>query len=152
MDTFRRSQLVLEMLRHAADGNPHETMRVLGDIARACDGQQMYGVCCGIADAARQSLTNLFGHPSPEGLWAMAAGDPDEGCQHPAHTFALRFVAAYVNGDKEICGALYLAAYRASPADFGHSVTALIGLAGYLARAAIEEVAANGERPAPYPR
>ncbi|MFK0106472.1 hypothetical protein [Streptomyces sp. NPDC091217] len=151
MDTFRRSQLVMEMLRHAVNGNHDETMRVLGDIVRACDGQQLYSVCCGIADAARQSLIKLFGHPSPEGLWALAAGDPDEGCQHPAHTFALRFVAAYANGDKDTCSALYLAAYRASPADYGQSVTALIGLTGYLTRAAIEELAANDGSPAPHP-
>ncbi|MEU3342249.1 hypothetical protein [Streptomyces sp. NPDC006668] len=151
MDTFRRSQLVMEMLRHAANGNRDETMRVLVHIAQACDGQQMYNVCCGIADAARQSLIKLYGHPSPEGLWALAAPDPDEGCQHPAHTFALRFVSSYSNGDMETCSALYLAAYRASPADYGHSVTALIGLAGYLARAAAEELAANRDQPASHP-
>ncbi|MGW2700856.1 hypothetical protein [Streptomyces sp. NPDC001340] len=152
MDTPRRAQLVIEMLQHAVNGNRDETMRVLGEIARACDGRQMYGVCCSVADAARQSLINLYGDPSIEGLWALAAPDPDEGCQHPAHAFALRFVSAYANEDMETCSALYLAAYRASPTDYGHSVTALVGLTGYLARAALEELAADSETPTAHPQ
>ncbi|MEU6424062.1 hypothetical protein [Streptomyces spiralis] len=151
MDTPRRAQLVIEMLQHAVNGRHDDATSVLAQIAQACDGQQMYGVCCGVADAARQSLIRLFGEPSRLGLWALAAPDPAEGPEHPAHTFAMRFVSAFANDDQDTCQALYLAAMRASANDFAHSVTALVGITAHITRTAVEELAADSEKPSQHP-
>ncbi|MEU6318066.1 hypothetical protein [Streptomyces sp. NPDC047009] len=152
MDTARRAQLVMDVLQHAVDGDYDRTTQAMGEIAAATDRRQMYGVCCAIADAGRQTLIRLYGHPSPEGLWALAAPDPADTCaQHPAHAFSLRFITAYANNNKPMCHALYLAAANASPEDFGHSLVALVGDVAHLARVALQELAADGEQPAQHP-
>ncbi|MFF4504861.1 hypothetical protein [Streptomyces sp. NPDC001401] len=148
MDTSRRAQLVMDVLQHAINRDFDEAMQVMDEIAAASNGLEMYGVCCAFADAARQTLVRLYGHPSPEFLWALAAPDPAHGPQHPAHAFSLRFITAYANRDMPMCKALYLAAANANPEDYGHSVTALIGDVAHLARVALQELPAGGERPA----
>jgi len=151
MDTPRRAQLVRDVLQHAVNRDVDQAMQVMGEIAAASNGRQMYGVCCAFAEAARQTLVRLYGHPSPEGLWALAAPDPAEGPQHPAHAFSLRFITAYANGDLSTCKALYLAAANASPEDYSHSVTALLGDVARLARVALQELAAGSEKPTQHP-
>ncbi|WP_330306266.1 MULTISPECIES: hypothetical protein [unclassified Streptomyces] len=151
MDTPRRAQLVMDVLQHAVNGDHDRTVQVMGEIAAASTGEQMYGVCCAFAEAARQTLVRLYGHPSPEGLWALAAPDPADGPQHPAHAFSLRFITAYANGDMPTCQALYLAAASASADDFEHSVVALVGDVAHLACVALQELAADSEKPAQHP-
>ncbi|MER6926074.1 hypothetical protein ABT314_45440, partial [Streptomyces spiralis] len=80
-----------------------------------------------------------------------AAPDPAEGPEHPAHTFAMRFVTAFANDDQDTCQALYLAAMRASAKDFAHSVTALVGITAHITRTAVEELAADSEKPSQHP-
>ncbi|MGW0957294.1 hypothetical protein [Streptomyces sp. NPDC002545] len=151
MDTARRAELAMDVLNHALVGDANEAMQLMGEIAANSTAQEMFGVCCGFANSAQQTLVQLFGQPTQEGLWVLAAPDPDGGPAHPAHTFALRFVTAWCNGDVPMCQALYLAAVRASGKEYGHSVSALIGLTVHLARAAAEELAADSERPAQHP-
>ncbi|MGW4048846.1 hypothetical protein [Streptomyces sp. NPDC004721] len=152
MDTARRAELAMDVLHHAIGGDADEAMRLMGEIASNSTGQEMFGVCCGFANAAEQVLVQLFGQPTQEGLWVLAAPDPDGGPVDPAHTFALRFVTAWCNGDVPTCQALYIAAVRASGKEYGHSVSALIGLTVHLTRAAAEELAASREKPAPHPQ
>jgi hypothetical protein len=151
MDTTHRAQLVIDVLRHAVAGDHDEAMQLMAEIAQASDGQEMYGVCCALAEAARQTLVRLYGHPSPEGLWALVAPDPADGPRHPAHTFALRFITAFANDDMPTCQALYVTAARAGGKDYAHSVTALVGVVAHLTRIAREEPAADGETPATHP-
>ncbi|WP_324787154.1 hypothetical protein [Streptomyces sp. H51] len=151
MDTPRRAHLVMQVLQHAIDSDHDRAMRLTGEIAAASTGSKMYGVCCAFAEAARQTLISLYGHPSPEGLWALTAPDPADGPQHPAHAFSVRFITAFANGDMPTCQALYLAMANATAEDYAHSVTALIGVAAHLARVAHEELAADAEKPAQHP-
>ncbi|MFD3455797.1 hypothetical protein ACFWVC_26915 [Streptomyces sp. NPDC058691] len=151
METTRRAQLVMDVLRHAAAADHDEAMRLMGEIAQASDGNQMYGVCCGLAEAGRQALVRMYGHPSREGLWALTAPDPADGLRHPAHTFALRFITAFINGDLPTCQALYMTAARASAEDYAHSVTAIVGYVARLAQIALEEPAADVETAAAHP-
>ncbi|MCT9003505.1 hypothetical protein [Streptomyces rhizosphaerihabitans] len=153
MDISRRGQLVMAVVQHTVNCNYDRAVQVLGEIAATSTRRQMYGACCALAEAGRQILVRLYGHASPEGLWALAAPDPDDDCaQHPAHLFSLRFIAAFANRDMPTCEALYLAAANASGEDYFHSLTALIGDVGHLARVALEELAADSEQPAPHPR
>ncbi|MFB7575372.1 hypothetical protein [Streptomyces sp. NPDC056165] len=151
MDTARRAELAMDVLNHAIVGDADEAMQLMGEIAANSTSSQMFGVCSGFANAAQQTLVQLFGEPTQEGLWVMAAPDPANGPVHPAHTFALRFVTAWCNDDLPMCQALYIAAARAGGEEYAHSVSALIGLTVHLARAAAEELAADSERPAPHP-
>jgi hypothetical protein len=151
VDTTRSARLVRDVIRHAVNGNVEEATRLLYVITQVSDNKQVYGVCCGAADAARQSLVRLFGHPSPEGLWAMAAPDPAHEVRHPAHTFALRFITAYTNEDLETCRALYRAAAGAGAECYVHSVTALFGVTAHLARLALEGLPADVDLPAVHP-
>ncbi|WP_073947594.1 hypothetical protein [Streptomyces kebangsaanensis] len=151
MDTARRAELVMNVLNRAIAGDADEGARLLVEVAANSTGQQMFNVCCGFANVAEQVLVQLFGQPTQEGLWALAAPDPAGGPTHPAHTFALRFVTAWLNGDLPTCQALYIAAIRASGKDYARSVCALVGLTAHLARAAAEDLAADREKPAPHP-
>lgn len=148
MDTPSRSRLVL--LR-AANGDFSQVAPARSDIAAATDGREMYGVCCGLAEAARQALIRLYGHPSPQFLWALAAPDPADGPQHPARNFSLRFIAAYVSGDLPTCQALHQAAASAGPHGYEHFLKALIASVFHLTRVALDERTANGETPAQHP-
>ncbi|MGW3657180.1 hypothetical protein ACWD6R_16465 [Streptomyces sp. NPDC005151] len=151
MDYSLRAKLVMDAIRHAVDCDFQIASNLMGEIARNSNGQQMYGVCCGLADAARQTLVRLYGHLGPEMQWALAAPDPDDEPRHPAHTFSLRFITAFANGDMETCQALYLAASNASADDYTHSVIALLGDVARLARRALLELAEGGEEPAAHP-
>ncbi|MFE4424401.1 hypothetical protein [Streptomyces sp. NPDC056817] len=151
MDTPRRAELAMKVLNHAIVGDADEAMRLMGEIAANSDGKQMFGVCCGFANSAQQTLVQLFGQPAQESLWVLAAPDPAGGPTPPAHTFALRFVTAWCNRDLPTCQALYIAATLASGEEYAHSVSALIGLTVHLARVAAEELAADSEKPAQHP-
>jgi hypothetical protein len=151
MDTPRRAQLVTDVVQYAVSGNAAAAVRLLDVIVRGSDSGQIYGMCCGAADVARQSLVRLFGHPSQEGLWAMAAPDPAHDVVHPAHTFALRFITAYTNSDLETCRALYLAALGLGAEEYMHSVSALFSVTADLARLALEGLTADSDMPATHP-
>ncbi|MGW3246609.1 hypothetical protein [Streptomyces sp. NPDC001070] len=151
MDTSRRAELAMDVLRNAANDDHEEAMRLMAEIAQGSDGQQMYGVCCALAETGRQTLIRVYGHPSPETLWVLVAPDPADGPRHPAHTFALRFITAFLNGDTATCEALYATAARASSEDWAHSVTAIVGYVARLAQIEQEELAAAEETPAVHP-
>lgn len=143
MDNTRRADLVITAVNHAVTCNFEEAMAAIAEIAQASDGQQMYGVCCALAETGRQTLVRLYGQQHPETLRALAAPDPADGPVHPAHAFSLRFLTAFVNRDMATCEALYLAASRASGEDFAHSVTSLLGDVARLARHALLEELLN---------
>ncbi|WP_406515576.1 hypothetical protein OH809_24920 [Streptomyces sp. NBC_00873] len=147
MNSSLRAKLVMDAISRAIDCDFQVASNLMGEIFRNSTGQQIYGVCCGLADAARQTLVRLYGHQGPETMWALAAPDPDYEPQHPAHAFSLRFITAFANGDMETCQALYLAASKASADDYAHSVIALLGDVARLARRALLQLAEGGEEP-----
>ncbi|WP_327349633.1 hypothetical protein OG772_20335 [Streptomyces sp. NBC_01321] len=147
MNSSLRAKLVMDAISRAIDCDFQVASNLMGEIFRNSTGQQIYGVCCGLADAARQTLVRLYGHQGPETMWTLAAPDPDDEPQHPAHAFSLRFITAFANGDMETCQALYLAASKASADDYAHSVIALLGDVARLARRALLQLAEGGEEP-----
>ncbi|MET7495079.1 hypothetical protein [Streptomyces sp900116325] len=151
MNPSLRAKLVMDAIHRAVSCDFQIASNLMGEILRNSNGQQMYGVCCGLADAARQTLVRLHGHQGPETQWALASQEPDEEPRHPAHTFSLRFITAFANGDMETCKALYLAAANATADDYAHSVIALLGDVARLARRALLELAEGGEGPAAHP-
>lgn len=151
MNTSRRAQLLMDAITCAIDCDFQTASNLMGEILRNSDGKQMYGVCCGLADAARHTLLRLHGHQGPEMQWALAPQGPDDAPLHPAHAFSLRFITAFANDDMETCKALYLAATNATADDYAHSVIALLGDVARLARRALLELAEGGEMPAAHP-
>lgn len=134
MKNEHRADMVITAVNRAVACDFEGAMTVMAEIADASDKQQMYGVCCALAEAGRQVLVRLYGNPGPETLWALAAPDPADGPRHPAHTFSLRFLTAFINRDLPTCQALYMAASHASGEDFAHSVTSLLGDVARLGR------------------
>lgn len=151
MNPSLRAKLVMDAIHRAVDCDFQIASNLMGEILRGSNGQQMYGVCCGLADAARQTLIRLHGHQGPETMWALAPSDPADEPLHPAHSFSLRFITASANGDMDTCKALYLAAANASADDYAHSVIALLGDVARLARRALLELTESGEGPAAHP-
>ncbi|MFE2578836.1 hypothetical protein [Streptomyces sp. NPDC059378] len=145
MDALRRTQLVMDVLRHAVNYDFVQATQVMNEIAAVSNVRQMFGVCCCFADAARQMLVRLYGHPSPECLWALAGPDPADGPRRPAQVFAQQFIAVYANGDLPTCRALYLAAAQGSAHDYARSLAALIRDVAHLVRVATQEMAADAE-------
>jgi hypothetical protein len=148
METPSRTRLV--QLR-ATNGDFSQVAPARSEIAAAAGGREMYGVCCGLAEAARQALIRLYGHPSPQLLWALAAPDPADGPQCPARDLSLRFITASVSGDLPTCQALHRAAVSAGPQGYEHFLKALIAGVFHLTRVALDERTANGETPAQHP-
>lgn len=151
MNSSTRAKLVMDAISRAVDCDFQIASNLMGEIFRNSTGQQIYGVCCGLADAARQTLLRLHGHQGPDTMWALAPSDPADEPLHPAHAFSLRFITAFANGDMESCQALYLAASKASADDYAPSVIALLGDVARLARRALLELAEGGEGPAAHP-
>ncbi|MEU4095524.1 hypothetical protein [Streptomyces sp. NPDC026673] len=152
MDTSRRAELVIEALRYAVDLGFSEASVRMGEIAAHSTGNQMYGVCCALAESGRQTLIRMYGHPGPELLWALIAPDPADGEPgDPARTFSLQFISAFANGDLKTCEALYVAAAKGSADDYAHALIALLGDVANLARIEREEPAADQEAAPSHP-
>ncbi|REE61471.1 hypothetical protein BX257_4050 [Streptomyces sp. 3212.3] len=151
MQTRERAQHVMAAITSAVQGEHERASALMAHIAQRSTGNEMYGVCCAIAEAARKSLHHLYGHQHPNALWALAAPDPDDGPEHPAHVFAKRFITAFLNEDQPTCQALYLAAAKASGEDYAHSVIALLGDAALLVRYATSQPHTDDEPSAAHP-
>ncbi|MDX2849263.1 hypothetical protein PV342_12490 [Streptomyces sp. PA03-3a] len=153
MDTSRRAELVMQAIRYAVDLGFSDASVRMAEIAAHSTGTQMYGVCCALAEAGRQSLIRVYGHPGPELLWALIAPDPADGApRDPARTFSLQFISSFANGDLKTCEALYVAAAKSSADDYTHSLIALLGDVANLARIEREEPAASREAAPTHPR
>jgi hypothetical protein len=132
MHEIDRTALVLEALEHVVDGQMREAARVMGEIGDHSDVGEMFGVCCVLAEAARQQLVKIH-RPEPDAFWAAMPPTPHGEC-YPAHLFAVRFVCAFANGDVDTCRALYGTALEASQDEYRLSIDALLVDVGSLAR------------------
>jgi hypothetical protein len=96
----------------------------------------MFGVCCALAEAARQQLVKIHS-PEPKAFWAALPPTPHGAC-YPAHLFSVRFLTAFANGDVDTCRALYGTALEASQDEYRLSIDALLMDVGRLARHALD--------------
>jgi hypothetical protein len=132
-------ELVLTALSRAIGGDVDGAARAVCEIGEKSGPQQseVYGACCGFAEAARQSLVKLYGDRAPDRSkgerWAMLQLQrrlkPDA-----ADLFAMRFIVAYANDDQPTALALFSAALRATDEEYVASVASLLATTASLAK------------------
>jgi hypothetical protein len=131
----------MRLLCAAMDRDPDEVCRLLDEISERYDAAGMFGVCCALAQSV---LTLAF----PE--FKRGDGTLDDGAmlavQHlpgasddPHALWAVRFIAAYANGDMDTTDALFFGSMPDADAHTG-GVIALIALAADIARQREAEV------------
>jgi hypothetical protein len=135
------SDRTMRLLCAAMDRDPDETTHLLEEIAERYNASGMYAVCCALAQSV---LTLAF----PE--FKRGDGTLDDGemlavqrlpgaSDDPHILWAVRFVAAYANGDMGTTDALFFGSMDDEDAH-GGGVVALIAMAADIARAKEAEV------------
>lgn len=114
MNDDELAEHVMTALAAAIDHDEHACCGALAAIAATGDPHDMYRACCGFAEAARQSMTRLYGR-SPDleagDMWAaIPLGANATENADPAHLFSMRFTIAYANDDTDTTPALFQAA------------------------------------------
>ncbi|MFE3049558.1 hypothetical protein ACFXIY_21200 [Streptomyces albidoflavus] len=136
MNTDQTAEAVFEMLVHAVAGNTEQASRLLESIGTQSDDHRMYGVCCALAGAGKQMLYKIFGDQPPEHMWALEELSPGTLAADPAGGFAVRFLIANANGDRDTRRALFQAALHADGDQYVDSVCALLAQVASLCRLA----------------
>lgn len=132
--------LVWEALEHAVSGNGAAAAEALCRIGTSADGHGVYGACCAFAEAGKLTLHQLYGGQIPaEAHWGIAELQSGALAASPPRTFALRFLTAYANGQRDTCLALFNAAINASDDEYVDSVSALLATVGQLGQLALRE-------------
>lgn len=143
MNQEETAQAVWDMLGLAVTGNISGAATMLQNVGMASDTSRMYGVCCALAEAGKQVLHQLYGNHAPRPgtpdmfiLQELVPGATDE---DPADAFALRFLTAWANDDRDTTFALYDAALNASDEEYVSSVGALLANVAGLCRLALKQ-------------
>lgn len=141
-DMSELSQMAFDALAHAVAGDTDKTAEILTAIGEGSDFHQMYGVCCGFAEAGHHMLKQLYGDHAPkpgtDDMWAIQPLIPGA-LDDPVKAFSVRFLIAHCNGDRDTTLALYDTAAQAAPEDFVASVCQLLTDIAGISRLAIEK-------------
>lgn len=133
-------RLTMAALARAIDGDIDGAATAIIEIGQnSADGFDIFGACCGFAEAARQAMVKLNGgdpaKPDRRGGWALRPIADEDQVDAPL-LFARRFIVAYANNDEETALALWRAALLASHAEYVASVASLLASAARLANQA----------------
>lgn len=119
------AQQAHEVIRQAIHGTPESTTEAVFAIAMRYGDTGLYGLACSLAEAARAAIGIPRGDGTLEGLMVGVAQQDDD---DPASLWASQFVAAYINGDRTTCAALWTAEMlRDGDGDDLGGLAALIG-------------------------
>lgn len=142
MDRKRLAQLTMDALSFAILADADRATEALNEIGTSGDPFDMYSACCGFAEVAKRAMTKVF-RDEPNlaagDMWVLEELKPGGLDDDPAKTFAVRFVVAYANDDKDTAPALYRAALEAGPEQFTESVCALLADAADLHRLSLRQ-------------
>jgi hypothetical protein len=140
MDSRTASQLIHDALAYAVAGDAEGAATRLEQLGTQSDNDQMYGVCCAIAEAGKQMIRRLFGDAMNEhSLVVLQEIEPGAGDRDPARAFAMRFLAAYANDDRDMTLALFDTALKAGGEQYVDSVCALLSEVAGLCRSALDD-------------
>ena len=135
MDEQIESGLIIEMIAASATGEPQRAGELLAQIAESRPTGDMFPVCCAVASVGHQAMVMAAGGVVPGGMFWAPEPNPGE----PAEVeFARRFLAAWANGDVDICRALYGARNAEPGYALADSVIALIVFVGKLGNELID--------------
>lgn len=142
MNQEETTQAVWDMLGLAVGGDINGAATILQNVGMASDDHRMYGVCCGLAEAGKHVLHQLYGDQAPRpgttDMFVMQELVPGATADDPPATFALRFLTAWANGDRATTLALFEAALSASDEEYVSSVGALLANVAGLCRLALK--------------
>ena len=143
MNEEETSQAVLDMLGLAVAGDTTGAATALQTLGVNSDTNLMYGVCCGLAEAGRLVLHQLYGNKAPRpgtnDMFVLQELVPGATDHDPPKAFALRFLTAWANSDRATTLALYNTALQASDEEYVSSVAALLADVAGLCRLALDQ-------------
>jgi hypothetical protein len=132
------ADLTMLTIARAMDGDAAGAATALMEIGQSNDPFNVYAACCAFASVGKGALITLYGDKAPDpargDMWAMQMLKP--GSNDPAEMFAMRFIVAYANDDKELAPALFRASLEASDEEHVSSVAQLLATAVSLAHTA----------------
>lgn len=140
MTSDERADAVWTMLGYAVEGDASGAALSLATIGASSTSDEMYGVCCAIAEAAKAVLKRMF----PCMIWAPSAYLVAHGvCRNrltadAADAWAAEFIVAYANGDTAATNALYSAALTSGADRYSDSVCALLASFAGLAQTQLQ--------------
>lgn len=137
MDQDRLHQLTMDALSAAVLKDADRASDAITEIGASGDPFDMYAACCGFAEIAKRAMTKALGQKpdlAAGDMWILEDLKPSSPDKNPAETFAVRFMTAYANDDKDTVPALYRTALEAGPEQFVDSVCALLANAADLHR------------------
>lgn len=139
MDRHELAELTMEAIGAAMAGDSTGAADTLSEIGNRGGPNKVYGACCAFAELGRASLTKIYGGKAPVlsrgELWGMQILAPAEA--DPYELFAVRFVVAYANDDRQQTVALFDASLAAGPDHHVRSVCQLLITAVQLSNTAL---------------
>lgn len=145
MDRDQLYKATMRAIGCALQGDAEGATNAMVEIGQNGTWRDVYGSCCAYAEVGKAALIKFYGEHAPDpargGMWAMQTlpGKTAE----PAEVFAVRFILAYANDDKDGAFALFRAALESSNEDYIDSIAALLATAASLANSALEHARAR---------
>jgi hypothetical protein len=141
MEHDRLARLTMDALQFAILQDADRAAEAIDEIGLSGDPFDMYAACCGFAETAKRAMVKVLGDKpnlAAGDMWMVQELKPGGMDADPAKTFAVRFLIAYANDDKDMAPVLYRAALEAGPEQFADSVCALLGDAADLHRLSLK--------------
>lgn len=136
----RAQELINQAIQDTAAGRWDEAGAGLSELGQISDAWAMYAACTAFARAGVHALRYLWGPefaPGSGRMLALQEPYPGAGDDDPAGAWAMRFLTAYANGDKDTATALYFTALEVGGEEFPTRVARLLRLAGELTASAM---------------
>jgi hypothetical protein len=136
VDEQELADLVMTALADAIEGDVDAAATAVCTIGeRSGPGQfDVYAACCGFAGAAKQALVKLSGGKEPDASLGQMWGMQSLPGADAAQLWAMRFIVAYCNDDKDQALALWRTVLNQTDEDYVASVAAVLSTAASLWR------------------
>ncbi|MFF8447905.1 hypothetical protein ACF06Q_09410 [Streptomyces leeuwenhoekii] len=146
MDQARLYELTMRAIGCALAQDAEGATDAMVEIGQNGTWHDVYGSCCAYAEVGKAALVKFYGDQAPDlsrgDMWALEQL-PGKTPTDPYETFAIRFIVAYANDDRDGAFALFRAALASSDEDYVASVAALLTTAASLANSALEHTRAR---------
>lgn len=143
MDNRELSQLVMQCVALAISGDSERSADTLDQIGHNATTNQMFGVCCSLAEAGKHFIAKTVGEEQIVGFWMLEELKPGVLAGDPAEAFAARFQTAYGNDDTDTCLALFQAAFESGAESYVASIASLLANTAGLGRMAEQALGLN---------
>lgn len=133
--------IIHEMIGEAAFGDSEKAGELLRKLGMSHTSAEMFVVCATIAEYGAAGLRHAAGDAVLGGAVMVVPRSlpPEMVAEHPAEAFAERFIAAWANGDHEMCQDLFVASLELTDQQHVDGVAALVSLSAHLTRKEYEE-------------